>query len=120
MLWTQTNPGLCALAQMAPRSQTTLVSGLGYAIAQATGRPPDDLCYRQRPRYLPDHGSNCCRLIKPKPFRPGRAFQNVQTPGPGPLNRRSGLQLFPCTDEMSLACHDVRGSHQGGFWVPFG
>src|ERR1017187_3055616 len=81
MLWTQTNPGLCALAQMAPRSQTTLVSGLGYAVAQATGRPPDDLCYRQRPRDLPDHGSNCCRLIKPKPFRPGRAFQNVQTPG---------------------------------------
>src|SRR5208337_2147552 len=82
MLWTQANPGLCALAQMAPRSQTALVSGLDYAIAQATGRPPDDLCHRQCPRYLPDHGPSCCRLIKPKPFRPSRAFQNVQTPDP--------------------------------------
>src|ERR1035438_294721 len=79
MLWTQTNPGLCALAQMAPRSQTALVSGLGDAVAQATGRQPNDLCYRQRPRYLPEHGPSCCCLIKPKPFRPGRGFQNVQT-----------------------------------------
>src|ERR1039457_1543450 len=83
MLWTQTNRSLCALAQMAPRSQTALVSGLGYALAQATGRQPDDLCHRQRPRYLPDHGPSGCRLIKPKPFRPGRAFQNVQTPVAG-------------------------------------
>src|SRR5271165_6320462 len=80
MLWTQTNPGLCALAQMAPRSQTALVSGLGYAVAPATGRPPDDLCHPQRPRNLPDHDPSGCRLTKLKPFRPSRAFQNVQTP----------------------------------------
>src|SRR5271165_1963853 len=83
MLWTQTNPGLCALAQMAPRSQTALVSGLGYAVAPATGRPPDDLCHPQRPRNLPDHDPSGCRLTKLKPFRPSRAFQNVQTPGWG-------------------------------------
>src|SRR5512140_383699 len=83
MLWTPTNPGLCALAQMAPRSQTTLLSGLGYALAPATGRPPDDLCHRQRPCNLPDHDPSGCRLIKAKPFRPARAFQNVQTPGAG-------------------------------------
>jgi hypothetical protein len=90
MLWTQTNPGLCALAQMASRRQTALVSGLGCAVAPATGRPPSDLCHRQRPRNLPDHDPSGCRLIKPKPFCPGRILQNVQTPAPLPFRRGEG------------------------------
>src|ERR1035441_8004717 len=83
MLRTQTDPSLCALAQVAPRSQTALLSGLGNAAAQATGRPPDDLCHWKGTRHLPDHARNRCRLIKPTPFGSGLTLQNVQTPDAG-------------------------------------
>src|SRR5208282_167035 len=80
MLRTQTDPSLCALAQVAPRSQTALVSGLGNAAAQATGRQPDDLCRWKGTSHLPDHARSRCRLIKPTPFSSGLILQNVQTP----------------------------------------
>src|SRR5664279_5056036 len=86
MLRTQTDPSLCALAQVAPRSQTALVSGLGNAATQATGRPPDDLCRWKGTRHLPDHARSRCRLIKPTPFGSGLFLQNVQTPDT-PLQR---------------------------------
>src|SRR5208282_376937 len=82
MLRTQTDPSLCALAQVAPRSQTALVSGLGNAAAQATGRQPDDLCRWKGTSHLPDHARSRCRLIKPTPFSSGLILQNVQTPDP--------------------------------------
>src|ERR1019366_814088 len=82
MLRTQTDPSLCALAQVASRSQTALLSGLGHALTQATGRQPDDLCHRKGTSHLPDHGRGRRRLTKPKSFRSGVLVQNVQTPGP--------------------------------------
>src|ERR1017187_3456228 len=82
MLRTQTDPSLCALAQVASRSQTALLSGLGHALTQATGRQPDDLCHRKGTSHLPDHGRDRRRLTKPKSFRSGVLVQNVQTPGP--------------------------------------
>src|SRR5664279_5730362 len=81
MLRTQTDPSLCALAQVAPRSQTALLSGLGNTAAQATGRQPNDLCRGKGTRHLPDHAPSRCRLIKPTPFGSGLILQNVQTPG---------------------------------------
>src|ERR1035441_2208548 len=80
MLRTQTDPSLCALAQVASRSQTALLSGLGHALTQATGRQPDDLCHRKGTSHLPDHGRDRRRLTKPKSFRSGVLVQNVQTP----------------------------------------
>src|ERR1039457_6293578 len=80
MLWTQTDRSLCALAQMAPRGQAALLSGLGHALTQATGRQPDDLCHRKGTSHLPDHGRGRRRLTKPKSFRSGVLVQNVQTP----------------------------------------
>src|ERR1039457_4482611 len=81
MLWTQTDRSLCALAQMAPRGQAALLSGLGHALTQATGRQPDDLCHRKGTSHLPDHGRSRRRLTKPKSFRSSVLVQNVQTPG---------------------------------------
>src|ERR1022692_1553924 len=81
MLRTQTDRSLCALAQMAPRGQAALLSGLGHALTQATGRQPDDLCHRKGTSHLPDHGRGRRRLTKPKSFRSGVLVQNVQTPG---------------------------------------
>src|ERR1035441_1109641 len=99
MLWTQTDRSLCALAQMAPRGQAALLSGLGHALTQATGRQPDDLCHRKGTSHLPDHGRGRRRLTKPKSFRPGRVLQNVQTPAadrrsapPWPLAHRYKLE----------------------------
>src|ERR1017187_7106883 len=80
MLRTQTDRSLCALAQMAPRGQAALLSGLGHALTQATGRQPDDLCHRKGTSHLPDHGRGRRRLTKPKSFRSGVLVQNVQTP----------------------------------------
>ena len=80
MLRTQTNRRLCTLAQMAPRGQAALLSGLGHAAAQATGRPPDDIRHRQGPGHLPNHGRSCRRLIKSQSLSPRSALQNVQTP----------------------------------------
>ena len=80
MLRPQTDRSLCALAPMAPRRQAALLSGLGHAVAQATGRPPHDLRHRQDARHLPDHARIRWRLTKPKSFRSGLALQNVQTP----------------------------------------
>src|ERR1035441_2419882 len=82
MLWNQTDRSLWALAQMAPRGQAALLSGLGHALTQATGRQPDDLCHRKGTSHLPDHGRDRRRLTKPKSFRSGVLVQNVQTPGP--------------------------------------
>src|ERR1035438_429515 len=90
MLRTQTDPSLCALAQVASRSQTALLSGLGHALTQATGRQPDDLCHRKGTSHLPDHGRGRRRLTKPKSFRSGVLVQNVQTPGPLPFGRGEG------------------------------
>src|ERR1019366_2869530 len=80
MLRTQTDPSLCALAQVASRSQTALLSGLGHALTQATGRQPDDLCPRKGTSHLPAHGRDRRRLTKPKSFRSVVLAQNVQTP----------------------------------------
>jgi hypothetical protein len=68
---------------VASRSQTALLSGLGHALTQATGRQPDDLCHRKGTSHLPDHGRDRRRLTKPKSFRSGVLVQNVQTPDPG-------------------------------------
>src|ERR1039458_5477513 len=95
MLWTQTDRSLCALAQMAPRGQAALLSGLGHALTQATGRQPDDLCHRKGTSHLPDHGRGRRRLTKPKSFRSGVLVQNVQTPVPLLLWRRGpGVWTF--------------------------
>src|ERR1035441_5078988 len=83
MLWNQTDRSLWALAQMAPRGQAALLSGLGHALTQATGRQPDDLCHRKGTSHLPDHGRDRRRLTKPKSFRSGVLVQNVQTPEAG-------------------------------------
>src|ERR1019366_3570955 len=88
MLRTQTDPSLCALAQVASRSQTALLSGLGHALTQATGR-------------LPAHGRARRRLTKPKSFRSGVLVQNVQTPVP---DRRSAPGVW--TFSAGLAAPD--------------
>src|ERR1017187_4781214 len=101
MLWTQANRSLCALAQVAPGSQTALLSGLGYAITQATGRQPNDLCRWKGTCHLPDHGRGRRRLTKPKSFRSGVLVQNVQTPEaggtPAPTDRNLDFRAPACT-----------------------
>src|ERR1035441_6832626 len=95
MLWNQTDRSLWALAQMAPRGQAALLSGLGHALTQATGRQPDDLCHRKGTSHLPDHGRGRRRLTKPKSFRSGVLVQNVQTPAADLRSASEGILWMP-------------------------